>query len=46
MPTTTRGLTTTEWLICGIAALGFAFEVARAFATNPSDFELKMRTLA
>lgn len=27
MPTTTRGLTTTEWLICGIAALGFAFDI-------------------
>jgi MFS family permease len=27
VPTTTRGLTTTEWLICGIAALGFAFDI-------------------
>ena len=27
MPTTQRGLTTTEWLICGIAALGFAFDI-------------------
>ena len=27
MPTTTRGLTTTEWLICVIAAIGFAFDI-------------------
>ncbi|MDQ3169049.1 MAG: MFS transporter, partial [Acidobacteriota bacterium] len=27
MPTTTRGLTTTEWLICVIASIGFAFDI-------------------
>ena len=27
MPTKTRGLTTTEWLICVIASIGFAFDI-------------------
>ena len=27
MPPTHRGLTTTEWLICAIAAIGFAFDI-------------------
>ena len=27
MPTTRRGLTTTEWLICIVAAIGFAFDI-------------------